>query len=153
MDMKDLKEGWALKNWCFWTEVLEKTLKSPLDSKGIKPVNPKVNQPQIFIGTTDAVGWSSNNCPPDTMSWHIGKDLDAGKDRGQEEKGATEDEMDWWHHWLNGHDWAYPGRCWRTGKPSALQSMGSQKRWTWLSNSRTTIIKKTWTPLSIIKDI
>ena len=87
----DHKEGWVLKNWCFQIVVLEKTLESPLDSKEIKPVNPKRNQPWIFIGRTDAeapVLW-----PPDVKSWFIGKDPDAGKDWGQEEKGATEVEM------------------------------------------------------------
>ena len=78
------KESWALKNWCFWTVVLEKTLDNPLDSKEIKPVNPKGNQPWIFIGRTDAeapILW-----PPDMKCWLIGKDPDAGKDWGQEEK-------------------------------------------------------------------
>ena len=87
----DLKEGWAPKNWCFQTVVLEKTLESPLDSKEIKSVNPKGNQPWIFIGRTDAeapILW-----PPDSKSRLIGKDPDAKKDWGQEEKRATEDEM------------------------------------------------------------
>ena len=97
----DHKEGWAVKNWCFWIVVLEKTLESPLDSKEIKPVNPKGNQPWIFFGRTDAeapILW-----PPDAKSWLIGKDPDAGKDWGQEEKGMTEDEMVGWHR-LNGHE-------------------------------------------------
>ena len=87
----DRKEGWAPKNWCFQI-VLEKTLESPLDSKGIKPVNPKGNQPWIFIGRTDAeteaILW-----PPDVKNQLIGKNSDTGKDWGQEEKGETEDEM------------------------------------------------------------
>jgi len=83
------KEGWVLKNWCFGTVVLEKTLESPLDSKEIKPVNPKRNQPWIFIGRTKAtVLWS-----PDVKSWLTGKDPNAGKDWEQEEKRVTEDEM------------------------------------------------------------
>ena len=85
------KEGWAPKNWCFQTVVLEKTLESPLDSKEIKPVNPKGNQLWIFIGRTDAeapILW-----PPDAKSWLIEKDPDAGKDWGQEEKWVAEDEM------------------------------------------------------------
>ena len=88
----DHKEGWVLENWCFWIVGLEKILESPLDSKEIKPVNPKGNQPWIFIGRPDAkapVLW-----PPDVMSWFIGKDPDAGKGWGQEEKRASEDEMD-----------------------------------------------------------
>ena len=90
-----------LKNWCFWTVVLVKTLKSPLDFKDINPVNPKGNQPWIFIGKTEAevpTLW-----PPDVKSWLIGKVPDAGKDWGQEEKGTTEDERVGWHHQLNGH--------------------------------------------------
>ena len=96
----DHKEGWALKNWCFWTVVLEKTLKSPLDCKEIQPGNPKWNQSWIFIGTDDEapVLW-----PPDTKSQLIRKDPDAGKDWRQE-KGMTEDEMVGWHHRLNGHE-------------------------------------------------
>ena len=97
----DLKEGWVLKNWCFQTVMLEKTLENPLDCK-IKSVNPKGNQPWVFIGRTDAkapILW-----PPDAMSWLIWKDPDAGKDRRQEEKGTTEDEMVGWHHWLNGQE-------------------------------------------------
>ena len=100
----DHKEGWALKNWCFWVVVLEKTLESPLDSKEIKLVNPKGNQPWIFIGNTDAEAESPVFWPPDGKSWHIGKDPDSGEDWGQEEKGVTKDEMDGWHHWLNGHE-------------------------------------------------
>ena len=85
------KEGWVPKNWCFWTVVLEKTVKSPFDSKEIKPMNPKGNQPQILIGRTAAepsILW-----PPNAKSWLIGKDPDAGKDWRQEEKGMTEDEI------------------------------------------------------------
>jgi len=89
----DHKESWALKNWCFWTVVLEKTLESPLDCKEIQPVNPKENQPWIFIGRTDAEAEALILWPPDAKSWPIGKDLDVGKDWRQEEKGATEDEM------------------------------------------------------------
>ena len=100
----DYKESWVLKNWCFWTVVLEKTLESPLDSKEIKPVNPKGNQPWIFIGRTDTEAEAPILCPPDAKSWLIGIDPDAGKDRRQEEKGTTEDEMVGWHHQLNGDE-------------------------------------------------
>ena len=96
------KESWVLKNWCFWTMVLEKTLESPLDSKKIKPDNPKGDQSWIFIGRTDAetpILW-----PPNAKNWLIGKDPDAGKDWRQEEKGTTEDEMAEWHHQLEGHE-------------------------------------------------
>ena len=89
----DHKEDWAPKNWCFWTVVLDKTFESPLDSKEIKPVNPKGNQPQIFIGRTDAEAETPILWSLYLKSSFIGKDPDAGKDWGQEEKGTTEDEM------------------------------------------------------------
>ena len=99
----DHKEGLALKNWCFWTVVLEKTLESPLDRKEIKPVNPKGNQPWIFIRRTDAEAEAPIFWPPDAKIWLLGKDPDARKNWGQEEKGTTEDEMVRWHHQFNGH--------------------------------------------------
>ena len=98
----DHKESWAPKNWCFWTVVLEKTLESPLDCKEIKPINPKGNEPWTFTGRTDAEAPILR--PPDAKSWLIWKDPDAGKDWGQEEKGATEDKMTEGHHQLDGHD-------------------------------------------------
>ena len=88
----DSKESWVLKNWCFWTVVLEKIIESPLDIK-IKPVNPKGNQPWIFIGRTKAETEAPKLGPPDSTSGLTGKDPDTGKDWGQEEKGVTEDEM------------------------------------------------------------
>ena len=97
----DLKEGWAPKNWCFQTVVLEKTLESLLDSK-IKPINPKGNKPWIFIGRTDAEAEAPILWPPDARSWLIRKDPDAGKDWRQKKKGTTEDKMAGWHHQLNG---------------------------------------------------
>ena len=100
----DCKEGWVPKNWCFQTVVLEKTVESPLDSKEIKPVNPKGNQSWIFIGRTDGEDEAPKFWPPDAKSWLPEKDPDAGKDCGQEDKGTTEDEMVGWHHWLNGHE-------------------------------------------------
>ena len=98
------KESWVLKNWCFWTVVFEETLENLLDSKEIKPVNPKVNQSWIFIGRTDSEAEALIFSPRDTKNWLIWKDPDAGKDWRQEEKGTTEDEMVGWHHWLNGHE-------------------------------------------------
>ena len=89
----DHKEGWVPKNWCFQIVVLEKTLKSPLDSKEIKPVNLKGNQPWIFIRSTDAEAKAPILWPPDTKNQLTGKDPDSGKDWGQEEKRMTEDEM------------------------------------------------------------
>ena len=93
----DYKENWALKNWCFWTVVLKKTPESPLDCKEIKPVNLKENQSWVFIRKADAEAKAPTVSPPDTKSQLIGKDPDAGKDWGQEEKGMTEDEMAGWH--------------------------------------------------------
>ena len=100
----DYKESWALKDWCFWTVVLEKTLESSLDSKEIQPVNPKGNQSWIFVGMTDAEAETLILWPPDVKNWLIGKDPDAGKNGRPEEKGMTEDEMIVWPHWLDGHE-------------------------------------------------
>ena len=100
----DYKESWVLKNWCFWTVVLEKTLESPLDCKEIQPVHPKGNQSWILIGRTDAESETPILWPPDEKNWLIGKDPDAGKDWRQEEKRMTEDEMVGCHYWLNGHE-------------------------------------------------
>ena len=97
----DHKESWLP---CFWTVVLEKTLQSLLDCKKIKPVHPKGNQSWIFTGGTDAKAETPILWPPHEKSWLIGKDSDAGRDWGQEEKGTTEDEMAGWHHRLNGHE-------------------------------------------------
>ena len=101
------KESWALKNWCFWTVVLEKTLESPLDCKEIQPVNPKGNHSWMFIGRTETEAEVLIFWPPDVKNWLIWKDPDAGKDWRQEEKGTTEDEMVGWHHWLNGHEFEF----------------------------------------------
>ena len=98
------KEGLALKNWCFQTMALEKTLESPLNFKEVKPVNPKRDQSWIFIWRTDAEAEVPILWPPDAKSWLIGKDSVAGKDWGQEAKGMTEDEMVGWHYWLKGHE-------------------------------------------------
>ena len=98
MVVRDYKESWAQKNWCFWTVVLEKTLERPLGCKEIQPVHPKGNQSWVFIWRTDVDGETPIFWPPDVKSWLIWKDW------GQEEKGTTEDEMAGWHHWLNGHD-------------------------------------------------
>ena len=99
----DYKESWAPKNGYFWAVILEKTLETPLDSKEIQPVNPKGNQSWIFIVRTDAEAETPILWPLDAKNWFIGKDPDAGKNWGQEEKGTTEDEMVGWHHWLDGH--------------------------------------------------
>ena len=99
----DYKESWAVKNWCFWTVVLEKTLESPLDYKEIQPVHPKGDQSWIFIGRTDAEAETPLLWPPDAKNWLIWKDPDAGRDWGQE-KGTTENEMVGWHHQLKRHE-------------------------------------------------
>ena len=119
----DYKGSWALKNWCFWTVVLEKTLESPLDCKEIQPVHPKGNQSWLFIGRTDTEAETPVLWPPDVKNWLIGKDPDAGKDWRQEEKGMTEDEMVEWHHWLDGHEFEQaPGR--RIGRTGTLGLTG-----------------------------
>ena len=100
----DYKESWVLKNWCFWTVVLEKTLESPLDCKEIQPVNPKGNLSWIFIGRTDVEAETPILRPPDAKNWLIWRDPDCGKDWRWEEKGMTEDEMVEWHHRLDGHE-------------------------------------------------
>ena len=100
----DCEESWALRNWCFWTVVLEKTLESPLDCKEIQPVHSEGDQSWDFFWRNDAEAETPVLWPPHAKSWLIGKDSDAGRDRGQEEKGTTEDEMAGWHHWLNGRE-------------------------------------------------
>ena len=99
----DYKESRALKNWCFWTVVLKKTLESPLDCKEIQPVHPKGNKSWVFIGRNDADAETPILWPPHAKSWFIGKDSDAGRDWGQKEKGMTEDKMAGWH-WLDGRE-------------------------------------------------
>ena len=124
----DHKESWALKNWYFWTVVLEKTLESPLDCKKIKPVNPKGNWPWIFIGRTDAEAEAPILWPPDVKNWLIGKDPECwerwkaggeGDDRGWD--GWTASPTQWAWVWVNSGSW------WWTGKPGMLSSMGSQR--------------------------
>ena len=129
----DYEESWAPKNWCFWTVVFEKTLESPLDSKEIKPVHPKINQSWVFIGRTDVEAETLILWPPDAKSWLIWKDPDAGKDWGQEEKGMTG-----WDGWMALPTqwtwvWVDSGSCWWTGRPGMLRFMGSQSQ-TWLSD-------------------
>ena len=116
----------ALKNWCFWIMVLEKTLESHLDYKEIKLVNPKESQPWIFIGRTGAEAEAPILWPLDVKSQLIGKDPDARKEWGQEEKWMTEDEMVGWHHRINGHESEQtPGDTEGTGKPGVLPSKES----------------------------
>ena len=96
----DYKESWTLKNWCFWTVVLEKILETPLDCKEIKPINLKGNQSWIFTGRTDAEAETPVLWPSDVKNWLFRKDPDAGKDWRQEEKGMTGP----WYQWLDGHE-------------------------------------------------
>ena len=103
-------EGWVLKNWCFWTVVLEKTPESPLDCKEIQQVHPKGGHSWVFIGRTDAEAETPILWPPDVKNWLIGKYPDAGKGWRPEEKGMPDDEMVGWHHHLDRHEfWAAPG--------------------------------------------
>ena len=103
----DCEEGWAPKNWCFWTVVLEKTLDSPFDYKEIQPVHSKGDQSWVFIGRGDVEAETPILWPPHEKSWLTGKDSDAWRDCGQEEKGTTENEIVWWHYWINGHEFGW----------------------------------------------
>ena len=100
----DHQESWELKNWCFWTVVLKKTLESPLDCKEIQPVHPKGNQSWIFIRRIDAEAEAPKLWPPDMKNWLNGKNSDLGKDWRQEEKGMTEHEMVCWQHRIDEHE-------------------------------------------------
>ena len=137
-----IKEGWVLKNWCFQIVVLEKTLESPLDSMEMKPVNPKGNQSWIFIGRTDAEVEAPITWPTDEKSWLIRKDSDAGKDLGQEEKRATEDNMVRCHYQLNGHEFEQTlGDSEGQGRLGAVV-YGVMKSQTELSDWTTTTLRK-----------
>ena len=103
----DCEESRAPKNWCFWTVVLEKTLESPLDCKEIQLVHSKGDQPWVFFGRNDAKTETLVLWPPHAKSWLIGKDSDAGRDWGQEEKGMTEDEVTGWHHRPDGREFEW----------------------------------------------
>ena len=103
----DCEEGWALKNWCFWSVVLEKTLESPLYSKEIQPVHFERDQPWDFFGRNDAKAETPVLWPPHAKCWLIGKYSDAGRDWGQEEKRTTEDEVAGRHHRLDGHEFGW----------------------------------------------
>ena len=123
----DHKESWALKNSCFWTVRLVKTLESPLDWKAIKSVNYKGNQSWMFIGRTDDEAEAPIFSTLDEKCWLIGKYPHAGKYWGQEENGITEDEMLVWHYRLNANEFEQALGEWWTGKPGMLQSIGWQR--------------------------
>ena len=137
----DCEESWALKNWCFWTLVLEKTLESPLDCKEIQPVHPEGDPSRVFIGRTDAEAETPILWPLHEKSWLIGKDPDAERNWGQE-KGTTEDEIAGWHHHSMGmslsqlREFVMDREAWR----AAIH--GVAKSWTQLSN---------WTEMNIRK--
>ena len=114
----DCKESWALKNWCFWTVVLEKTLESPLDCKEIKPVHPKGNQSWIFTGRTDAEAEAPKLWPPDAKNWLIRKDPDPGKIEGRRRRGWQKMRWlalptRWTWVWANSGSWWWTGEAWR----------------------------------------
>ena len=123
----DCEEGWAPKNWCFWTAMLEKTLESPLGCKRSNQSILKKNQCWLFTGRTDAKAETPILWPPHAKIWLIGKDSDAGKDWGQEEKGLTG-----WDGWMASLTqwtwvWANSRRQWSSGKPGVLQFMALQR--------------------------
>ena len=125
-------ESWAVKKaehrridafelWCW------RRLESPLDCMEIQPVHPKGDQSWVFFGRNDAKAETPVLWPPHVKRWLIGKESDAGRDWGQEEKGTTEDEIAGWHHWLYRHESENSGSWWWTGRPGVLQFMGSQR--------------------------
>ena len=129
-----------LKNWCFWTVVLEKTLESPFDCREIQPVYPKGDQPgcsleRLMLKLNLQYFW-----PPDVKSWLIWKDPDAEKDWGQEEKGTTEDEMVGWHHQFDGHGFGWTQELVTDREARRAVVHGFTQSWTQLSN---------WTELNI----
>ena len=124
----DYKKCWVPKNWCFWTVVLEKTLQSPLECKEIQPVHPKGHQSWVFIRRIGAKAEAPVLWSPDANSQLIGKELNAGKDWGQEEKWVTEDEIVGSHHRLNGHEFEQiQGDSEGQGSLACCNSMGLQR--------------------------
>ena len=150
----DCEEGWALKNLCFWTVVLEKTLESPLDCKEIQPVHSE-DQPWDFFRRNDVKAEAPVLWPPHAKSWLIGKDSDAGRDWGQEEKGTTEDEMAGWHHKLDDvslsevREIVMDREAWRAAIHGVTKSRTRLSDWTELILYMQNLEKKwyTWTYL------
>ena len=130
----DYKESWVQKNWCFWTVVLEKNLESPLDCKEIQPVHSEGDQSWDFFGRNDAKAETPVLWPSHAKSWLIGKDSDAGRDWGQEEKGTTEDEMAGWHHWLDGLESEWTPELVMDREAWRASIHGDAKSRTWLSD-------------------
>ena len=123
----DQKERWIPKNWCFWTVVLEKTLESSCTARRsnqsiLKEISPGISLEEMMLKLKLQYFW-----PPHVKSWLIGKDPDAGRDWGQEEKGMTEDEMAGWHHRLNAHEFGWTRIWWWTARPGVLRFMWSQR--------------------------
>ena len=150
----DSEESWVPKNWCFWTVVLEKTLESPLDCKESQPVHSEGDQPWDFFGRNDAKAETLVLWPPHVKSWLIGKDSDAGRDWGQEEKGTTEDEMAEWYHWLDGceSEWTLgvgdDRKAWRAAIHGVTKSRTGLSDWTELN----WFLKEPWvvSPTSVL---
>ena len=137
------KDVWVPKNCCFQIVVLEKTLESPLDCKEIQPVHPKGDQSWVFTGRTDVEAGTPILWPPDVKSWLIGKDPDAGKDWGQEEKGTTEDDMVGWHYQHNGH-----GFEWTPGVGDGQGGLACCDSWG--RNESDTTDRLNWTGLNLV---
>ena len=152
----DCEESWAPKTLCFWTVVLEKTLESPLNCKEIQPVHSKGDQSWVFIGRTDAKAETPVLWPPHAKSWLIGKDPDAGRDLGQEERGMTEDEMAGWHHRLNGHEFEWtPGVGDGQGGLACCDSWVAKSQtwlsdWTELNWSEGGLWRRAWQPTPVV---
>ena len=152
----DCEESWEPKNWCFWAVVLEKTLESPLDCKEIQAVHSKGDQLWMFFGRNDAKAETPVLWPPHVKSWVIGKDSDAGRDWGQEEKGTTEDEMAGWHHRLDGREFEWTlGVGDRQGSLACCNSWGRKEsdttewlNWTELIPDQMEL-DQSWTPSSL----
>ena len=138
----DCEGSWVPKIWCFWTVVLEKTLESPLDCKEIQPVHSKRDQSWMFIGRTDAKAETPILWLTHEKSWLIGKDSDAGRDWGQEEKGTTEDEMAGWHHRLDAHEFG-----WTPGVDHGQGGLACCSSWGHKESDRTEQLN--WTELKI----
>ena len=142
----DCEESWAPKNCCFWTVVLEKTLECPLDCKEIQQVHSKGDQSWVFIGRTDAEGETPILWPPHVKSWLMGKDPDAGRDWGQEEKGMTEDKMAGWHHWLDAHEFG-----WTPGAGDVQEGLACCNSWGCKESDTTEWLNWTETVVEVMK--
>ena len=147
--MWDYKESWALKNWCFWIVVLEKTLESLLDYREVQPVHPKGDQSWVFIEGTDVEAETPIFWLPDGKSWLIWKDPDAGKDWGQEEEGDDKG----WDSWMASLTqwtlvWVDSGSWWWTGRPGVRQFMGSQR----VRHDWATELNRTNDPVTIVNN-